>query len=245
VLSQAGEADQVREADGDRLRLRNRTRLDVLRRDCGVANLLAQVQAEQLVDRGGKEGPQLAGSFRVAEADVALGVPRPQECAAEHAGDRGGDVRRAAAHGAAQLELLVVRDARLPCLLNPARPLQVLLGERPLAGLGSGHAGRAQRGLEEVAIEARLLDDVVQRVPRALALERALDRQQHQPCLLGRALELVQRDAVFRQALQQIQPRFAGLALGTVEQPLCLEVDRHARKTSIRPASGPAPTFEA
>ena len=56
-------------------------------------------------------------------------------------------------------------------------------------------------------------------------VEHSLDRQQHEPVLLDRLPQLLERDAGIRQFLQQRQASLARVPLEALEQPLRLEVD--------------------
>ena len=93
------------------------------------------------------------------------------------------------------------------------------------SGPSAGDVGRRQRqaggppdGLEHREVEARLLRERARR-DVAVGAERALGGQQREPALGDGGAQLVERDAVRVQGLQQREPRRARVRVEALEQP--------------------------
>ena len=111
--------------------------------------------------------------------------------------------------------------------LRPPGRLHVGLGVDALLLLRDRGAECLQKAPQEVGVETRPRGDLGRRITLRARVENALDGQQHQPVLLNGALQVVERDARFRQLLEQGKPRLARLPAQASKQPFGLEV--HAR----------------
>ena len=112
--------------------------------------------------------------------------------------------------------------------LGALRRLQVLLRVRPLALLRDRSSKRLQQLAEEPRLEAGDLGDLGGAETLRAGCEDPVDRQQNEPVLVDRLLELFQRHSGLLQVPEERQARLARLPRQVAEQPLGLEVDlRH------------------
>ena len=167
------------------------------------------------------------GCIRVRIDEVAVGL---------------GDPRRPHPDRARDLEQPVLRQAGFEERLHPPRRLEVGLGEVALVGVGVGDAQGGGRPLQDVELEARDLGDLPRRVARPVAGQGTLDGQQGETGRLDRVAQLLERDAFALEALEQLEPGLARLALDALEQALGREVG-HASATAP-PRRGSPPPIE-
>ncbi len=85
---------------------------------------------------------------------------------------------------------------------------------------------RAAQGGERLERHAGLARDVAGPVARR-AVDEALGEQEDEQPVVDRAAQLVERRALGLEALEQLEPGRALLAVETVEQPLAGEVHAH------------------
>ena len=85
---------------------------------------------------------------------------------------------------------------------------------------------------QDALVHADLLGDVGGGVSRPLPLEDTLHGEERQPVLLDGPPQILERDAVAGQVLEQLLTRLAGLAARPVQQSLALEVDGHGGRLS-------------
>src|SRR6266540_7023642 len=90
---------------------------------------------------------------------------------------------------------------------------------------------------QEAHVDPGALRDLARGIAGSLRLQSALHGQQRETVLLHRSTQLLEGHAVRRQLLEQLAPRLASLSARALQQPLGLEVDRHA---AILPALEPA-----
>ena len=229
MLAELGEPDDVHERHHDALGAGQAPALELGAADHGLADLLAQAPVEDQLEGGAREWREHAQRLRVAQAEIALGVAGLQQRLAERRHERGGDRVERVAHHADQLEEALLVEAGVEQRLGVARQLELLVGEHARVGVDRGVAERPPGRLEEAELEPRPGGDLAQRVAGALRLEHPLDRQQREPVLAGRATQVVEREALALERAQQLEACVAGGAVvEPVEEPLRLEVDRHA-----------------
>jgi hypothetical protein len=97
------------------------------------------------------------------------------------------------------------------------------------AGVDRGVAERPSGLLEEAELEPGLGGDLAQGAAGTLRLEHPFHGQQREPVLARGAAQLLEREALVLERMQQLEARVAGRpVVEPVEEPLRLEVDRHA-----------------
>ncbi len=161
----------------------------------------------------------------ITERKLALVEARLGEHLADEVAVGVGEVRHRDADDPRGLQQPVLRQARVEKRLRPLGGLDVSLAEDPIVVLRDRRSERLQQAGEEFGLEARFLSYLRRAVAMRVLLEHPLDRQQHEPVLLDRLLQLLERNALVGELLQQRQPRLARLPLQVAEQALGLEID--------------------
>ena len=149
-LAELGEADEVGERDRAVAAGAELARRQLLGGDHLLAQHLAQVQAEDVLEpRPGKRQQRARHRLEPAGQRVLVGARLEQRLPDERA-HRLGVASHPAAEHALDLQRLVVREPGLAVLLAHPRPLEVALAVDALVRPGHGEAERAPVRLEEV-----------------------------------------------------------------------------------------------
>jgi hypothetical protein len=117
----------------------------------------------------------------------------------------------------------LLRDPGVEEPLQRLERVEVRLAEDLLVGVRARESQRLALSRDELDRQIDLLRQLARRVLR-LAPERQLDRQEREAALLDRLLQVLERDAIAVQLLQQLEPRPPLVVLEPLEQPLGLEV---------------------
>ena len=123
------------------------------------------------------------------------------------------------------VEHAILGQPRVQEELRPLGGLQIRLAVDALLVGRNRRPERPHEPDQEVVLEAGAGCDLLHGVALGPLLEDALNREQDQAVLLDRALQLLERDTVLRQVLEQREPRLARLPGEAVEQAFGLEVD--------------------
>jgi hypothetical protein len=118
----------------------------------------------------------------------------------------------------------VLGDPGLDQPLQRLERVEVRVAEELLVGVGTRQPQRLPLPREELDGQVDLLGQLPGRV-LGLAAQRELDRQQGEVAPFDRALQLVERDVLVVQLLQELEPGAPLVALEPLEQALRLEVD--------------------
>ena len=180
-----------------------------------------------------------------AERQVALGIAGLHQGANHQLAVGLGDPRRAHADRPRHLHDSLLREAGVVEGLHSPRRLHVGLGQGSFVGVRIGDAERRRGALHQVEVDAGDLGHLARRIAGAIAGQGPLDREQGEAPGGDRLAQLLHRDALGRQLLEQRKAGPAGLALDALQQALGVEVDRralrHARHSApqgprVRPA---------
>ena len=181
--------------------------------------------AKGVGERRLEDRQHVLGGSGEAQGEVALGVARLHQGADDQLAVSLGDPRRRHADRPRNLDDTLLGQAGVAERLDSPRLLQLGLGQRALVGVRIGDAERCRGSLQQVQVDAGELGDLARRVARAVAGQGALHRQQGEAPPVDRLAQLLERDAFAGEALEQLPPCLARLALDSVEQPLRLEID--------------------
>jgi hypothetical protein len=235
LAAQRGEADQIGEAHDDVLGPREPARAELVAADHAAAGDLPQVGVQRREEHRSDRGAERLGHLGEAQRDVVLGVPTAEERGGERAADRGGEPRHALGEHPVELRDRLLRQSGVQKQRQRLVRGDVLLAEDAIVGPGFGESQRASVRDHLVDVEAGALGDLARRVAGA---QGSLQRQQHEPVLGDRRLELLEADAVGRQTLEQLEPSRSLITLEPVQQSRSGEVHgRHPRAPAIGKAS--------
>ena len=218
-LAEPREPDDVREADVHVGRVARRSGGQLLLCQDLIADEVAQVQPQDVLQQRRQAREELAGGFGVAAGKLVLGDAALDERTRGHRPDHLGSLRQAAPQHARDLEQSLVRDARGAQLGDDLRRLQVLVAVGLLLHVWQGEARRLARREQVLDRDANLLRNLeagVLGLPRQLPVEQ----EEHEAVLADGPLHLLERDAPRSQFAQELQPGLARRALRhSVEQP--------------------------
>ena len=196
VLLHPGSADEDRS---------QRAALDAVHLDVGL-------EAVHLAAEG-----VATGELMLRDAALDEGAPRNR---ADHLGS----LRQAATQHARDLQQAVVRNPGRAQLRNHPARLQVLVAEGLLVRVGQRQPGGLARGEQVFERQAGLLGRLPRRVD-GVHRKDAGERQEHEPVLLDRPLQLVEGNPLGGQLTEQLEPRLALWARRQpVEQPRLREL---------------------
>ena len=150
LLAQAGEADEVGEADRHIARPRQRARLALGRVDGLGAHGLAQVQAGHVLEHGADHRHEAGDALGVAARQLGLAQARLEDELEGRRAQRLGRLRHPAPDDADDRELLLLADPRLQEGARDPRGLDIGVRADHGVHVGHGHALRAAQGHEEV-----------------------------------------------------------------------------------------------
>jgi hypothetical protein len=186
------------------------------------------VAPEYVFQRPPQQRRHHARHLRVAHREVVLVVPRADERLADQRAVGVGELGHRHPDHPRGLEHPFLGQAGLHEQSHIASGLEVDLSCQLLPGICQGQAKGLKLALEEVEVDAGLASDLLVAVALSLPRQHPLDRQQHEPVLLDGPPQLLERDPLRRQLLEQGEPSLARLPVHALEQPFRLEVDlRH------------------
>ncbi len=234
ALAELRELDEVREAHGD-LRPRGAPSGELLAAEHGLADLLALLEPVGVIHQRPHHRHQAASRLLEARADLELGQPGLHQALPRQRARRSGDLRHRHPHDPGDLEQALVGQPDVAKLVDSLGGVEVGVGELRRVRVRGRQPERLALADQELDLDPGLLGHLVGRVARPVALEQALGGQQGEAVLLDGVTQLVERDAVLGELAEQLAARLPGLAARSLEQPLGLEVDRHAVKIFARP----------
>jgi hypothetical protein len=199
-----------------------------------LADLLAQVHGQDVLEDRAQQRDGRARRLRVAQPDIAFGGAGPDERPPRDPTQGVRDLGHRVSDDAARLHLRVLGEARL---LEAARALDrpdVVLGVHALVRVGDRQAEHSPQASDPLGIDSGPLGHFARRVAGALAGEDARDGEQREAVLGHRLPELVETHAVGVEVVEQRDTRAAGLGVvEPLEQSLGLPVDAHRRGARV------------